>query len=319
MSSTTLKGPAVPEAGPAPRPSPPKKRRSGAVNRQTAAAWILALPFAVLFLAFTAGPVLGSLGMSFTDLKQRDLRTPFAVNGVGFDNYVKALSDETFRKAAFNTAYFVVIGVPLTLVVALAAAVLLDKGVKKFQSLFRVGYYLPVVTSIVAVAVIWRFVLAPDSGLLNTALGWVGIDGPNWLASKTWAMPSLIMMAVWRNFGSAMIIFLAGLQGIPQTVEEAGQLDGASAWKRFRYLIVPLLRPTILFTSVVTGIGYLQFFEEPFVMTQGGPLNSTLSVSMYTYQQFGFGNYSLAASMSYILFVVIAVLTFLQFRLLREK
>jgi multiple sugar transport system permease protein len=167
--------------------------------------------------------------------------------------------------------------------------------------------------------VIWRFVLAPDSGLLNTVLGWVGIDGPNWLASKTWAMPSLIMMAVWRNFGSAMIIFLAGLQGIPHTVEEAGQLDGASAWKRFRYLIVPLLRPTILFTSVVTGIGYLQFFEEPFVMTQGGPLNSTLSVSMYTYQQFGFGNYSLAASMSYILFVVIAVLTFLQFRLLREK
>jgi multiple sugar transport system permease protein len=316
MSSATLKAPR--RAGPDPTPGSPTKR-SGAINRQTAAAWILALPFAVLFLAFTAGPVLGSLAMSFTDMKQRDLRTPFAVNGVGFDNYVKALSDETFRKAAFNTAYFVVIGVPLTLVVALAAAVLLDKGVKKFQSLFRVGYYLPVVTSIVAVAVIWRFVLAPDSGLLNTALGWVGIDGPNWLASKTWAMPSLIMMAVWRNFGSAMIIFLAGLQGIPQTVEEAGQLDGASAWKRFRYLIVPLLRPTILFTSVVTGIGYLQFFEEPFVMTQGGPLNSTLSVSMYTYQQFGFGNYSLAASMSYILFVVIAVLTFLQFRLLREK
>jgi multiple sugar transport system permease protein len=318
MSSATLKGPAAHAVGPTPEPAP-RPKRSGAVGRQTAAAWILALPFAVLFLAFTAGPVLGSLGMSFTDMKQRDLRTPFAVNGVGFDNYVKALSDETFRKAAFNTAYFVVIGVPLTLVVALAAAVLLDKGVKKFQSLFRVGYYLPVVTSIVAVAVIWRFVLAPDSGLLNTVLGWVGIDGPNWLGSKTWAMPSLIMMAVWRNFGSAMIIFLAGLQGIPQTVEEAGQLDGASAWKRFRYLIVPLLRPTILFTSVTTGIGYLQFFEEPFVMTQGGPLNSTISVSMYTYQQFGFGNYSLAASMSYLLFVVIAVMTFLQFRLLREK
>ena len=288
-------------------------------RRETIAAWLLALPFLVLFCAFTAGPVLGSLGMSFTDLKQRDLRTPFAVNGVGFDNYVKALSDATFRRAAFNTAYFVVVGVPLTLVVALAAAVLLDRGVKRFQSLFRVGYYLPVVTSIVAVAVIWRFVLAPDSGLVNTVLSWVGIDGPNWLASKTWAMPSLIMMAVWRNFGSAMIIFLAGLQGIPQTVEEAGQLDGAGAWQRFRYLILPLLRPTVLFISVVTGIGYLQFFEEPFVMTQGGPLNSTMSVSMYTYQQFGFGNYSLAASMSYILFVVIAVLTFLQFRLLREK
>ncbi|WP_238160581.1 carbohydrate ABC transporter permease [Kribbella pratensis] len=257
--------------------------------------------------------------MSFTDIRQRDLRTPFSVNGVGFGNYVKAFQDETFRKAAFNTAYFVVIGVPLTLVVALAAAVLLDRGVKRFQALFKVGYYLPVVTSIVAIAVIWRFVLAPDSGLLNTVLGWVGIDGPNWLASKTWAMPSLIAMAVWRNFGSAMIIFLAGLQGIPQSVEEAGQIDGASSWQRFRYLIMPLLRPTILFTSVTTGIGYLQFFEEPFVMTQGGPLDSTISVSMYTYNQFGFGNYGLATAMAYILFVVIAVITFIQFRLLREK
>ncbi|MER7249670.1 sugar ABC transporter permease [Kribbella sp. NPDC000426] len=301
------------------RRTPPPGRPRRRISRESAAAWILVLPFVLLFLAFTAGPVLGSLGMSFTDIKQRDLRTPFAVDGVGFGNYVKAFEDETFRKAAFNTAYFVVLGVPLTLVVALAAAVLLDRGVKRFQALFKVGYYLPVVTSIVAIAVIWRFVLAPDSGLLNTVLGWVGIDGPNWLASKTWAMPSLIAMAVWRNFGSAMIIFLAGLQGIPQSVEEAGQIDGAGSWQRFRYLILPLLRPTILFTSVTTGIGYLQFFEEPFVMTQGGPLNSTISVSMYTYNQFGFGNYGLATAMAYILFVVIAVITFIQFRLLREK
>ncbi|TWD74743.1 carbohydrate ABC transporter membrane protein 1 (CUT1 family) [Kribbella amoyensis] len=300
-------------------PGRPSARGRRPLDRQTLAAWILALPFVLLFLAFSAGPVIGSLGMSFTDIKQRDLRTPFAVNGVGIENYVKALSDETFRRAALNTAYFVVVGVPLTLVAALGAAVLLDRGVKKFQSLFKVAYYLPVVTSIVAIAVIWRFVLSPDAGLLNTVLGWVGIDGPNWLASKTWAMPSLIAMAVWRNFGSAMIIFLAGLQGIPQSVEEAGQLDGAGSWQRFRYLILPLLRPTVLFTSVVTGIGYLQFFEEPFVMTQGGPLNSTVSVSMYTYQQFGFGNYGLATAMSYLLFVVIAVVTFIQFRLLREK
>jgi len=295
------------------------RRRRGARDRQTVAAWVLVLPFVLLFLAFTAGPVLGSLGMSFTDIRQRDLRTPFAVDGVGFGNYAKALSDETFRKAAFNTAYFVVVGVPLTLVVALAAAVLLDRGVQRFRSVFRVGYYLPVVTSIVAIAVIWRFVLAPDSGLVNSVLGWFGIDGPNWLASKTWAMPSLIAMAVWRNFGTAMLIFLAGLQGIPQTVEEAGQLDGAGSWQRFRYLILPLLRPTVLFTTVTTVIGYLQFFEEPLVMTDGGPLNSTLSVSMYTYNQFGFGNYGLATAMAYILFVVIAVVTFIQFRLLREK
>jgi multiple sugar transport system permease protein len=280
--------------------------RSGS-RRETVTAWVLAVPFVVLFAAFTAGPVLGSLGMSFTDMKQRDLRTPFAVNFTGFENYVKAFSDETFRKAAFNTAYFVVVGV------------LLDKGVKRFVGLFKVAYYIPVVTSIVAIAVIWRFVLAPDNGLVNSVLGWVGVDGPAWLQSKTWAMPSLIVIAAWRNFGSAMIIFLAGLQAIPDTVDEAGRIDGAGAWQRFRYITLPMMRPTILFVSVTTGIGYLQFFEEPLVMTQGGPLNSTLSVSMYTYQQFGFGNYSLAASMSYILFVVIAVLTFIQFRVLRER
>ncbi|GAA3109149.1 multiple sugar transport system permease protein [Kribbella aluminosa] len=301
------------------RRSAPPGRPRRKVSRETVAAWVLVLPFVVLFLAFTAGPVLGSLGMSFTDIKQRDLRTPFSVNGVGFSNYAKALQDETFRKAAFNTAYFVVLGVPLTLIVALGAAVLLDRGVKRFQALFKVGYYLPVVTSIVAIAVIWRFVLSPDNGLVNTVLGWFGIHGPNWLGSTTWAMPSLIAMAVWRNFGSAMIIFLAGLQGIPQSVEEAGQLDGAGSWQRFRYLILPLLRPTVLFTTVTTGIGYLQFFEEPMVMTKGGPLNSTTSVSMYAYQQFGFGNYGLATSMAYILFVVIAVVTFIQFRLLKEK
>ena len=288
-------------------------------RKETVAAWVLAVPFVLLFLAFTAGPVLGSLGMSLTDMKQRDLRTPFAVAFTGLDNYTRAFSDETFRRAAFNTAYFVVIGVPLTLAAAMVAAVLLDKGVKRFVGLFKVAYYIPVVTSIVAIAVIWKFVLAADNGLVNSMLGWVGIDGPAWLQSKTWAMPSLIVIAAWRNFGSAMIIFLAGLQAIPHTVDEAGQIDGAGAWQRFRHITLPMMRPTILFVSVTTGIGYLQFFEEPLVMTQGGPLNSTLSVSMYTYQQFGFGNYSLAASMSYILFVVIAVLTFIQFRVLRER
>ena len=128
-------------------------------------------------------------------------------------------------------------------------------------------------------------------------------------------MPSLIVMAVWRNFGSAMIIFLAGLQGIPQSVEEAASIDGAGSWQRFRHLITAVAAANAAVRRVTTGIGYLQFFEEPFVMTQGGPLNSTISVSMYTYNQFGFGNYGLATAMAYILFVVIAVITFIQFRL----
>jgi len=294
-------------------------RRSTGKSRQSRAAWILALPFLLLFTVFTAWPVISSLYMSFTDIKSRDLRTPFAVSLVGLDNYVRVFSDETFRKAALNTAYFVVIGVPLTLGIALASAIALDKGITRFRTVFRVGYYTPVVTSIVAVAVVWRFLLQPDSGLVNTVLGWVGINGPDWLGSTATSMPSLIAMASWRNFGTAMIIFLAGLQSVPVMLHEAASIDGASTWQRFRFITLPMLRPTMLFVTVTTGIGYLQFFEEPFVMTKGGPLDSTISMSMYTYKQFGFGNYGFAASMSYVLFVIIVALTAVQFRFLRSN
>lgn len=280
---------------------------------------MLALPFCLLFLIFTAWPVVQSLFMSLTDTKSRDLRRPFAVNVIGFDNFTKAFSDPVFRKAALNTAYFVVIGMPLTLGIALAAAVALDRGITKFRSAYRLGFYLPVITSIVAVAVVWRFLLQDEFGLINTVLGWVGINGPNWLGDPNWSMPGLILMAAWRNFGTAMIIFLAGLQGVPWVLHEAASIDGASAWQRFRHITLPMLRPTLLFVSVTTSIGYLQFFEEPFVMTNGGPLNSTISMSMYTYKQFGFGNYGYAASMSYLIFVVIAIVSAIQFRLLRDN
>jgi multiple sugar transport system permease protein len=287
--------------------------------REGRAAWILAIPFCLLFLAFTAWPVIQSLFMSITDTRSRDLRKPFSVNIIGLDNFTKALSDPTFRKAAANTAYFVLVGMPLTLVVALAAAVALDKGITRFRAVFRLGFYMPVITSIVAVAVVWRFLLQDPGGLINTALGWFGITGPNWLGDPKWSMPALILMAAWRNFGTAMIIFLAGLQAVPAELHEAAAIDGANAWKRFRHITLPLLRPTLLFVMVTTAIGYLQFFEEPFVMTKGGPLNSTISLSYYTYQQFGFGNYGLASAMSYIIFVVIAIVTAIQFRLLRER
>ena len=292
-----------------------KRRRSP----QGRAAWILALPFLLLFSVFTALPVLSSLYMSFTDIKSRDLRSPFAVSFVGFANFGRVFADDTFRHAALNTAYFVVVGLPLTLGIALAAALALDKGITRFRTLFRVGYFTPVVTSIVAVAVVWRFLLQPDSGLVNAILGLVGINGPDWLGSTTWSMPSLIVMASWRNFGTAMIIFLAGLQTVPAMLLEAAAIDGASSWQRFRHITLPLLRPTMLFVSITTAVGYLQFFEEPMVMTKGGPLDSTISLSMYTYKQFGFGNYGFAAATSYVLFVVIVALTAFQFRLFRSN
>jgi multiple sugar transport system permease protein len=287
-------------------------------RQQARAAWILAAPFLVLFLVFTAGPVLASLGMSFTDIKRTDIRTPFAVGFIGIDNYTQLLGDPLFRKVMVNTGLYVVLGVPLTMGLALAVAVMLNR-IERLKGLFRVGYYLPVVTSIVAVSVVWKFLYRPDGGLVNEVLGLVGLPQPEWLDNPSLALPSLVVMAAWRNLGTLMIIFLAGLQTIPDEVKEAAQVDGASGWGVFRRITLPMLKPTLLFGAVITSIGYLQFFEEAFVMTKGGPLDATRSVTFFTYDQFGFGNYGLAASASYLLFIAVVVLTFVQFKIFGEK
>jgi multiple sugar transport system permease protein len=304
-----------PRSGGGPSPS----RHVDPTRRQQAvAAWALALPFTLLFLAFTLGPVLASLGMSFTDMRRVDIRTPFGVNFVGLDNFTKLVEDPLFRKVTLNTLLYLVLGVPLTMAIALFVAVLVNR-VNRLRGFFRVGYYLPVVTSIVAVSVVWKFLYRDNGGLFNTVLDWVGIDGPGWLDSTTLALPSLVVMAAWRNFGTLFVIFLAGLQTIPKELIEAAEVDGASGWGRFRYITLPMLRPLMLFGAVITGVGYLQFFEEAFVMTHGGPLDSTRSVTYYTFDQFGYGNFGYAAAASYLLFLAIVLLTFVQFRLLGER
>ena len=287
-------------------------------RQQAVAAWALALPFVLLFVVFSLGPVLASLGMSFTDMRRTDIRDPLAVNPVGLDNYVKLVQDPLFRKVTLNTLLYLLLGVPATMAVALLVAVGINR-VERFRGFLRVGYYLPVVTSIVAVSVVWKFLYRDSGGLFNTILGWVGIDGPGWLDSTTLALPSLVLMAVWRNFGTLMVIFLAGLQTIPQEVAEAAEVDGASGWSRFRHVTLPMLRPTLLFGAVITGLGYLQFFEEAFVMTKGGPLDSTRSATYFTFDQFGFGNYGYAAAASYLLFLAVVLLTWAQFRWLGER
>jgi len=301
-----------------PRSAPPSRGSARRARRMTITAWLFALPFVVLFLVFMAGPIVGSLLMSFTDMTTRDLQTPFQVNIVGIDNYVRLFQDPRFLRSLLNTFTFVIVAVPLTMVLALAVALALDKGIRRFRTVYRVGFYTPVVTSIVAIAIVWRFILQPD-GLLNGFLGVFGIQGPDWLQSTTWALPSLIAMAVWRNIGTLMVIFLAALQGVPREHHEAAMVDGANAWQRFWNITLPAMRPALLFAAVITGIGFLQFFEEPFVMTRGGPLDSTLSAAMYTFQQFGFGNYAYASAASYVLFLAIVVLALIQFRLLGRK
>jgi multiple sugar transport system permease protein len=288
--------------------------------REELIGWGFALPFVIVFTLFLAGPILASLVLSFTDFGLRDLRNPLGTDFVGLQNYQALLEDPKFRKAIVNTAYFVIVGVPLTLLLGLGAALALDRGIRRFRTVFRVGYYLPVVTSIVAIAVVWRFVLNPDQGLVNLLLAQAGIDGPSWLAEPALAMPSIIAMAAWRNLGFAMIVFIAGLQTIPAQLYEAASIDGAGRWQAFRHVTLPLLRPTILFLVVVTTIGYLQLFEEPFVMTEGGPLDQTLSISMYMYQQgFEFFNQGYAAAIAWILFILVAIVAVVQFRLLRSE
>ncbi len=227
--------------------------------------------------------------------------------------------DETFRKAARNTAVYVLFAVPLTIGLGLLAALGLNQAMVRFRSLFRTAYFLPYVTSVVAIALVWRLLLGTDAGLINGLLEKVGIDGPGWLTDTRYALGSMIVMTTWKGLGLQMIIFLAGLQAIPNELYEAAAVDGATRWHRFRYVTLPMLRPTLLFSTVVASIGLLQVFEEPFVMTQGGPLDSTLTVAFYAYNQFGFGNYGYTAAIAYVLFLVIAGLTALQFRFLRPQ
>ena len=284
--------------------------------------WVFAAPFTLLFVLFMLVPIIASFALSFTGFSLgnlQDLRsTPF----VGLDNYTRLFEDAQFLKSLRNTAYFVVVGVPFTIAFGLVLAVMLNQGIGKLRAVFRVGLYLPVVTSIVAVAVIWRYMLDPDIGIVNAALAQVGIQGPDWLGNPNTLMPSIIALGVWRNTGNAMVIFLAALQTVDSQLYQAAKVDGAKGWQLFRHVTVPLLRPAILFATVVTTISYTHVFEEPFVMAgpNGGTDQAGLTTSLFVYQQgfqaFDFGYASAAA---YTLFVAIVVLTIVQFRVLRVR
>ncbi|WP_222855822.1 carbohydrate ABC transporter permease [Microbacterium jejuense] len=301
-------------------PARPGKVSSLAAQRRRSAliAWVFVAPFVLTFGVFGLIPLVSSLAMSFTDLKARDIRSPFNVNFVGFDNFVTVLSDPSFQRALINTLMFVVVGVPATLFLALVLAVLLNSVSRKVATFFRVGYYTPVITTIVAVAVVWR-IMYQNTGVINTILGWVGISGPNWLSDPNTALLAITIMAVWRNIGASMVIFLAGLQGIPADVNEAASIDGANAVQKFFRITIPMMMPTILLNTILVTTGYMQFFDEPFVMTNGGPLESTTSIALQVYNQFKYGNYSIGAAGAYVLFALVGILALIQFRFFRQR
>ncbi|HEY0188715.1 MAG TPA: sugar ABC transporter permease [Cellulomonas sp.] len=288
-------------------------------RRRTAwVAWLFAAPFVISFGVFGLIPILSSFGMSFTDLRVTDIQTPFNVDFVGLDNFVSVLQNASFLHALRNTLMFVVVGVPSSLLIALVLAVMLNALGRRTATFFRVGYYTPVVTTIVAVAVVWRVMYQQD-GLINSLLDSIGIDGPNWLSDTSTALGALTVMAVWRSIGSSMVIFLAGLQAIPADVKEAAEMDGANTVQRFFRITVPMMMPTILLNAILTTTGFMQFFDEPYVMTNGGPLESTTSIALFVFNQFQWGNYSVASAAAYVLFAIISVFALIQFRFFRQR
>jgi multiple sugar transport system permease protein len=284
------------------------------------AGWLMVSPALLLIATFFAVPVFAGLALSLTDFDIYSIADLSNLRFVGLDNYAQILSDQLFWKALGNTFYFVLVGGPLSMAVSLAAALLLDARGIRFPGFFRSVYFMPVVTTLVAVSVVWRYLYHPRYGLIDAALGMVGLPAIDWLGDPQWAMPAIILMSVWKNFGYNMLILIAGLQSIPKDTYEAAELDGATWWGRFRHVTLPGLGPTLLFVGIITMLGQFQLFAEPYVMTQGGPLKSTTSVVLLMYEQgFRWWRIGFAASLAFILFLIMLAGTLLQMRLQKSR
>jgi multiple sugar transport system permease protein len=294
--------------------------RAGGSTRETRAGWAFTVPALFLVGVFFVLPALGALGLSFTDFDIYSLGDPSSTRFVGLRNYGDLLSNPTFWISLRNTGLFVLLGVPLSIGVSLGAALLLNARLGRWTGFFRTAYFTPYITTLVAVAIVWRYLYHPRYGWINASLGWLGLGPIDWLGDPKWAITAIVLLSVWKGFGYTMVVFLAGLQSIPQELYEASRLDGAGPWRQFRHVTLPLLRPTFLFVAVITFIGYCQVFAEPYVMTQGGPLKSTTSIVLFMYQEgFRWWRIGPAAAIAVVLFLIMLVATALQLRLRREE
>lgn len=266
-------------------------------------------PVLLGLLVFTVGPILSSFFLSFTNYE-----LGLKVEWIGAENYAKLASSDVFLQSIRNTLLYVLLYVPLAVLFSFVLAMLVH-GKLRGRAFFRTVFFLPVVTSMVAAALIWGWLYHPDVGLLNILLSVVGIDGPRWLEDPDTALSALVIVGVWKNAGYNMLIFLAGLSGISNEVIEAATLEGASVFQRVRHLLVPMLGPVIFFVTVITTISAFQIFEQTYVLTRGGPANSTLTLSYYIWQMaFQFFDMGQASAMAYVLFAILGVLTIVQFQ-----
>ena len=289
------------------------KRRIGVVG------WVMAAPALVVIAVFFALPVAAGLALSLTDFDLYALADLSSLRFVGLQNYARLLTTPLFWQALGNTLYFVVVGVPVSIGLSLAAALLLNARVAKLQPFFRTALFAPVVTTVVAVAVIWRYLLHTRYGLINQGLAAIGIDPVDWLGNPHWSMPAIILFAAWKNFGYNMIILLAALQAVPRELYESARVDGAKPLRQFVDLTVPMLAPTLVMVGIMTISGYFQLFAEPYVMTQGGPLRSTVSVLYFMYEEgFRWWNLGVASAVAFLLFVVIFSVSWVLLRFDRD-
>ena len=287
--------------------------------RRSWTAWWFVAPALIVIAVFFVLPVLAALALSFTDFDLYALADLRNLRFVYLRNYMRLLDTPLFWQAFGNTLYFVVVGVPLSIAASLGTALLLSSPVARLTSFFRTALFTPVVTTLVAVAVIWRYLLSTRYGMINFVLGKLGVGPIDWLGDPHWAMPAIILFAVWKGFGYNMVILLAGLQSIPRDLYEAARVDGASALQRFVQVTVPMLAPMLAIVSILTIAGYFQLFAEPYVMTQGGPLQSTVSVLYFMYEEgFKWWNLGSASAVAFLLFLFIFAVTAMQLRVSRR-
>ncbi len=292
-------------------PSRPRGRTS---RRPRLAPYVFVAPFVIMFLAFSVYPMLFTLRLSFTDW-----RGSGAATWVGLDNYAYLLGNDAFWASLGNSAVLWLLIIPVQLLLALVAAVLLDDAKTRLRGLYRVAFLVPFVTPLVAVAQVWVVVFDQNYGAVNAALGVLGLPDVGWLTTSTWARPTLALLFIWKTTGFIIVIVLSGLQAIDASVYEAAALDGASRRRRLRSITVPLIRRTLLFAVILQTLAVVQMFAEPFVVTQGGPYGATTTAGLYLYNHITRADLGTGAANSFLLVVLVMALSLVFVRLMRER
>ena len=280
--------------------------------------YVFITPTMLLLIAFGVVPIAVALVVSFTDMNLAGLGNWSRIQFIGTANYEALFADAAFWQALGNTAFFAILGVPSVIAVSLVVALALNRSQGRFFRALRSFYFVPAITAIVAIALVWGYLFNTQFGLFNYLLSMVGLPPVPWLSDPVVVNFSVVMVAVWRGLGLNIIIFLAALQGVPKEYLEAAAIDGASGWRRTVSIVIPLLRFAIFFVTITTIIAWLQFFDEPFVLTKGGPLGASTSISLFLYQEgFSSSQFGYASAGSVVLFAIIAAVTIAQLRLRR--